>query len=236
MMRVTFALLAALFVVVVPSAGAAGDPRHGRDLFVTGCSSCHGLDARGIPGQGPDLHGAGAAAADFYLSTGRMPLDDPGAQPDRAERAYPQAQIDDIVAYIGSLGGPPVPQVDVARGSLPEGQRLFTENCAACHQVVGRGGVVTGAYVPTLLDATPRQVFEAARTGPYVMPRFSKDQLSDAELTSIARYVQYAKDPENPGGWELFDIGPVPEGMVAWLIGLLALLVVIRVIGRQEAP
>jgi quinol---cytochrome-c reductase cytochrome c subunit len=230
------ALVAIVCLAVVQSAGAAGDPDRGRELFRTGCSSCHGLDARGIHRFGPNLHGAGAAAADFYLSTGRMPLDDPGSQPDRAEPAYGRAEIDDLVAYIGSLGGLPVPQVDVARGSLPEGQRLFTENCAVCHQVVGRGGVVTGAYVPTLLEATPRQVAEAIRTGPYVMPRFGKDQLSDAQVASIARYVQYAKNPENPGGWELFDIGPVPEGMVAWLIGLLALLVVIRVIGRQEAP
>jgi ubiquinol-cytochrome c reductase cytochrome c subunit len=95
---------------------------------------------------------------------------------------------------------------------------------------------MAGAFVPTLLDATPRQVFEAARTGPYVMPRFGQAQLSDQELTSIARYVQYAKHPENPGGWALFNVGPVPEGMVAWLIGLLALLFVIRMLGRDEAP
>ena len=223
-----------LLLVTVSSAAAAGDPDRGRDLFKTGCSSCHGLDARGIHGKGPKLHGAGAAAADFYLSTGRMPLDEPRAQPDRADPAYERPEIDDLVAYVGSLGGPRVPQVDLARGNVSEGQRLFTENCAACHQVVGRGGVVTGAYVPTLLEATPRQVAEAIRIGPYVMPRFSEDQLSDAEIASIARYVEYAKDPENPGGWELFDIGPVPEGMVAWLIGLLALVVVIRVLGKRD--
>jgi ubiquinol-cytochrome c reductase cytochrome c subunit len=68
------------------------------------------------------------------------------------------------------------------------------------------------------------------------MPRFSQAQLSDRELTSIARYVQYAKHPENPGGWALFNVGPVPEGMVAWLIGLLVLLLLIRMLGRNEAP
>jgi ubiquinol-cytochrome c reductase cytochrome c subunit len=214
----------------------SGDPQRGRELYLTGCQSCHGVDARGIPGTAPSLHGAGAASADFYLSTGRMPLDDPKSQPDRTEPAYDRTSLDDLIAYVGSLGGPSIPQVEVARGSLSEGQTLFTENCAACHQVAGRGGVMTGAYVPTLLEATPRQVFEAARTGPYVMPRFSQAQLSDHELTSIARYVQYAKHPENPGGWALFNVGPVPEGMVAWLIGLLALLFVIRMLGRNEAP
>jgi ubiquinol-cytochrome c reductase cytochrome c subunit len=230
--------LAALIVMlaVASTAQAAGDPQRGRDLFSTGCASCHGLDARGIHGTAPSVHGVGALSADFYLSTGRMPLDDPKAQPDRTEPAYDRAAIDDLVAYIGSLGGPPVPQVDIARADVSEGQRLFTENCAGCHQIAGRGGVMAGAYVPTLLEATPSQVFEAARIGPYVMPRFGKDELSDSELASIARYVVYAKSPQNPGGWELFDIGPVPEGMVTWLIGLFALLLLIRALGRNEAP
>jgi ubiquinol-cytochrome c reductase cytochrome c subunit len=214
----------------------SGDPQRGRELYLTGCQSCHGFDARGIPGTAPSLHRVGAVSADFYLSTGRMPLDDPKSQPDRTEPAYDRRSLDDLIAYVGSLGGPSIPQVDVARASVSDGQRLFTENCAACHQVVGRGGVMAGAFVPTLLEATPRQVFEAARTGPYVMPRFGQAQLSDRELTSIARYVQYAKHPENPGGWALFNVGPVPEGMVAWLIGLLALLLVIRMLGRDEAP
>jgi ubiquinol-cytochrome c reductase cytochrome c subunit len=230
--RALAAVLVAL--AVASSAQAAGDPQRGRELFLTGCQTCHGVDARGIHGSGPSLHGAGAAAADFYLSTGRMPLDEPDAQPDRTEPAYDDQAIEDLVAYVGSLGGPTVPQVDLAGASVSEGQRLFTENCAACHQVAGRGGIMAGAYVPTLLKATPRQIVEAARIGPYVMPVFSEDQLSDEELASIARYVQYAKNPENPGGWELFDIGPVPEGMVAWLIGLLTLLVVIRVLGERE--
>jgi ubiquinol-cytochrome c reductase cytochrome c subunit len=214
----------------------SGDPQRGRELFLTGCQSCHGVDARGIHGTAPSLHGVGAASADFYLSTGRMPLDNPRSQPDRTEPAYDRKSIDDLVAYIGSLGGPAIPQVDVGRASLTDGQKLFTENCAACHQIVGRGGVMSGAFVPSLLEATPRQIAEAARVGPYVMPRFSEAQLSNGQLASIARYVQYAKHPENPGGWALFDVGPVPEGMVAWLIGLLALLLVIRMLGRNEAP
>src|SRR5437667_72768 len=106
------ALAIVLALVVVSTAQAAGDPRRGRDLFLTGCASCHGVDARGIDGLGPSLHGAGAAAADFFLSTGRMPLDDPGTQPDRTQPAFDRGAIDDLVAYIGSLGGgPSVPQV-----------------------------------------------------------------------------------------------------------------------------
>lgn len=227
-------LVVAILLLAPAPAGAAGDPERGRDLFLTGCQSCHGVDARGIPGRGPSLHGAGAASADFYLSTGRMPLDEPNAQPDRSEAAYGPRAIEDLVAYVGSLGGPEIPEVDISGASLSEGQKLFAENCAACHQIAGRGGVMAGAFVPTLLAATPRQIAEAARIGPYVMPKFGEAQLSDQELAAIARYVMYAKNPENPGGWALFDIGPVPEGMVAWLIGLGLLLVVIRLLGKRE--
>jgi ubiquinol-cytochrome c reductase cytochrome c subunit len=223
-----------LALALASAAHAAGDPRRGRELFVTGCQSCHGVDAKGVRGNGPSLTGVGALAADFYLSTGRMPLDEPRSQPVRTEPPFNPRAIDDLVAYVGSLGGPGVPVVDLSHASLSRGQKLFTQNCAACHQIAGRGGVMAGAFVPTLLKATPRQVYEAARIGPYVMPRFSKEQLSDDELASIARYVEYSKNPENPGGWELFDIGPVPEGMVTWLIGLLALLLVIRVLGERE--
>ena len=229
------ACLALLALACASAANAAGDPRRGRALFETGCQTCHGVDAKGVRGSGPSLVGAGAVAADFYLRTGRMPLDQPISQPVRTDPPYDTRAIDDLVAYVGSLGGPRIPRVDLSHASISRGQQLFTQNCAACHQIVARGGVMSGAFVPTLLEATPRQIYEAVRIGPYVMPKFGKEQLSDDELASIVRYVEYAKNPENPGGWELFDIGPVPEGMVAWLVGLFALVLVIRVLGQREA-
>jgi ubiquinol-cytochrome c reductase cytochrome c subunit len=224
--------LAALALVLAQPA-FAGDARHGRDLFVAGCSSCHGLDAKGVKGAGPSLEHAGAAAADFYLSTGRMPLDTTGDEPVRSKPAYTRAEIDDLVAYISSLGGPRIPSADPSRGSLSEGFHAFAEHCAGCHQIVGRGGVVTGGFSPQLLAATPRQVAEAVRIGPYLMPAFDEHQLDQHALDSIARYVQWTKHPDDRGGWGLFQIGPVPEGMVTWFIGALALLLVARAIGKR---
>jgi quinol---cytochrome-c reductase cytochrome c subunit len=46
-------------------------------------------------------------------------------------------------------------------------------------------------------------------------------------------YVEKTKDPDNEGGWDLGGIGPIPEGMVAFFIGLLALLLVSRLIGER---
>jgi ubiquinol-cytochrome c reductase cytochrome c subunit len=205
----------------------------GRRLFLEGCSSCHGLDARGIEGTAPSLRGAGAAAADFYLSTGRMPLDKPGDEPIRSTPRYPQDEIDAIVAYVGSFGGPPVPNVRPERGDISEGFEAFTEHCAGCHQAVAKGGVVTGAFAPDLGEASPTQVGEAVRVGPYIMPLFGHEQIDDRTLDSIARYVELTKDPVDEGGWGIGNIGPVPEGMIAWLLALAALLLVARLIGER---
>ena len=213
--------------------GGSGDATHGRTLFVESCSSCHGLDAGGVSGRGPSLHGVGARAADFYLSTGRMPLDDPGDQPFRHDPAFKRSDIDDLVAYVASLGGPPIPPADPARGSISEGFRAFSEHCAGCHQIAAEGGITTGARVPGLQDATPTQVAEAVRIGPYVMPKFSEAQLDQHEVDSLAKYIEYTRSPRDEGGWGIGHIGPIPEGMVAWLLGLVSLILVIRVIGER---
>jgi quinol---cytochrome-c reductase cytochrome c subunit len=230
---VTRAAALALLLLLLPCSAAA-EPS-GRQLFLDGCSSCHGLDARGISQTAPDLHGAGAASADFYLRTGRMPLDVPtGEQPLRGKPAYNERDIRALVAYIGSLGGPSVPKVHPEQGDLSEGQHAYTTYCAGCHQIMGEGGVVTGAVPPDLKDATPTQVAEAVRVGPYVMPAFSTREIDRQTLNSIALYVQQVvQRPPDRGGWGIGHIGPIPEGMVAWLIAGTALLLVARVIGER---
>lgn len=218
----------------MPAAPAAGEDV-GPQLFAESCSSCHGFDARGIEDRGPSLRGTGAAATDFYLSTGRMPLGDPGDQPLRNPPAFDDAEIDALVSYVGSFGGPEVPSVDPAAGSVSEGQQLFTSSCSGCHAITGEGGVAVGAYAPDLHESTPTQIAEAIRVGPYVMPRFGRRQLSDAEVDSIARYVdEVVDDPDDRGGWGIGHIGPVPEGMVAWLLAAVALVLVARVIGERN--
>jgi ubiquinol-cytochrome c reductase cytochrome c subunit len=210
----------------------------GRALFEEGCSSCHGFDARGIPGQGPSLRGAGAGATDFYLTTGRMPLSYPGEEPLRSKPRYTDRQIAALVAYVGSFGGPPIPKVHPEGASLSRGQELFASNCAGCHAISGAGGVATGAAAPPLWEATSTQVAEAVRTGPYLMPRFGRKDIDRADLDALAAYVAYAQHPDNAGGWSIGRIGPVPEGMVAWLLAGVALLCVARIIGerRKEGP
>jgi ubiquinol-cytochrome c reductase cytochrome c subunit len=136
------------------------------------------------------------------------------------------------VHYVGSFGGPPIPQVHPERGSLAVGREAFTENCAGCHQVVAEGGIAGEGVVPDLKKSKPIDVAEAVGVGPYVMPRFTKD-LDQHQIDSIARYVNYAKKPDDRGGFGLGHIGPIPEGMVAWLLAGAVLLLVIRLIGER---
>jgi ubiquinol-cytochrome c reductase cytochrome c subunit len=242
-MRIAAVLVCAMLALAA-RASAAPDAK---SLYAGACASCHGGNlegnlshgspaegARGVPGAGPPLRGVGALAADFYLRTGYMPLSDPRAQPRRRESPFAPKQLDALIAYVGSFGGPGVPRPHPERGSLSDGLRLFTENCAGCHQIVGRGGVVTDAVAPTLEHATATQIAEAVRIGPYVMPSFSQTQVSDRELDSIIRYVRYARHPDDRGGWAIGNIGPIPEGMVAWLIAGAALIAVTLVIGSRR--
>jgi ubiquinol-cytochrome c reductase cytochrome c subunit len=221
-----------------PSAPAAATLARGRALFVSSCSACHGMGAGGISGRGPSLRGVGALAADFYLQTGRMPLPSPRAQPLRTRPAFAPTQIADLIAYVGSFGGPAIPTVQPAAGSLQRGYGLFALDCAGCHTIQAQGGIVTGAVVPSLEPATPRQIAEAIRVGPYVMPRFGAAELSASDVNSIARYVQSTKAPQDSGGWGLGRVGPIPEGMVAWLLAGAALLLIARLLGERtgDAP
>jgi ubiquinol-cytochrome c reductase cytochrome c subunit len=233
--------------IVRPGDERGLSPRElGAQLYAGNCVSCHGVDGRGvvagsasrgagdIAGQGPSLRGVGALAADFYLRTGYMPLGSPDEQPERSRPLLTDREIRALVAYVASLGrGPAIPRPEPAKGSLSDGLELFTEHCAGCHQVVGQGGFVTGARVPPLEDVTARQVAQAVRIGPYLMPKFSEKDITDAELNSIVRYVLHNKHPTDRGGWGIGNLGPFPEGMVTWLLAAVVLVMTCMVIGTR---
>ena len=227
---------------IVPTGGEPGASTRalGEQLFAANCVRCHGIGGRGITRsgdsalRGPSLRGVGALAPDFYLRAGYMPLADATDEPVRARPRFDEREIRGIVQYVASLGrGPAVPTPRPRDGSVADGRALFIEHCSGCHQAVAEGGVMPGAKAPQLKQATPRQIAEAVRIGPYVMPKFSTKDISDAQLNSIIAYVEYAKDPRDEGGWGISHLGPFPEGMIAWLLAIPALLLICRAIGRR---
>ena len=241
-MRRLFVLGLAALVIVPAARAQTGDVTRGRHLYGPYCIACHGANGMGVIGsrsegqkrEGPPLAGVGALAADFYLRTGYMPLHEVGKEPRRSRVLFSEDEIRALVAYVASLGhGPPVPKPRPERGSISEGLKLFTDHCAGCHQIVAQGGFLTGGVAPPLDRATPTQVAEAIRIGPYLMPRFSPRQITPAQVNSIVRYVEYAKNPDDRGGWAIGHIGPIPEGFVTWFIGMTALVAVCMVIGKR---
>ena len=210
--------------------------RLGRALFLAGCSSCHGLSAQG-GNQAPSLIGVGGAAVDFQLTTGRMPLAKPQAQAERHKPKYTQTQIDQIVAYVSSLApGPAKPDAATVenQANIALGGALFRTNCASCHQAIGQGGALSyGKHGPNLGEATPVQIAEAIRTGPESMPVFGDGQLNQQQVASIIKYVTYVTNPKDPGGAAIGHYGPVPEGLVAIVIGLGGLVIATLWIGSR---
>jgi ubiquinol-cytochrome c reductase cytochrome c subunit len=231
-MRAGLKLLIAVAVLLMLPAGAAANDRRGAALYAANCAKCHGLNGQGIHEHGPPLRNAGARAADFYLRTGYMPLANPHDQPTRTRVIFTERELRALVGYVASLGhGPPIPTP--RRGSISAGQRLFTEHCAGCHQALAQGGYVTGARVPPLTDATDRQIAEAVRIGPYLMPRFSTKAISPKQLDDIVAYVDYTKHPDDRGGWAIGHLGPWPEGAVTWLLAAAALVGICTLLGRR---
>jgi ubiquinol-cytochrome c reductase cytochrome c subunit len=204
----------------------------GQKLYSVGCASCHGAGGQGSS-DGPSLVGVGAAAVDFQVGTGRMPAQQPGSQIPRKKVIYTQAEIDQMAAYIASLGaGPVIPtknQVSPEGADIAKGGELFRTNCAQCHNFTGKGGALThGKYAPSLEGVDPKHIYEAMQTGPQNMPSFPDTTLTEKNKQDIIAYLDAVNgdDTESPGGLELGGLGPVSEGLFGWVFGLGTLVAV----------
>jgi ubiquinol-cytochrome c reductase cytochrome c subunit len=233
-------------IVHPPNEASKAPLELGSELYAANCASCHGIDGSGvstsnpihgagdIEGAGPTLQGVGALAPDFYLRTGRMPISHPGEEPERSRPDFNEREINALTQYVASLGkGPAIPHPQPNTGDVSRGMELFTDHCAGCHQIVGQGGYVTNARVPVLQHASATQIAEAVRIGPYLMPSFPHSQINDRQLNSIIAYVEASKHPTDPGGLGIGHIGPVPEGIVAWLLAGVVLVGVCLLIGER---
>ena len=233
-MLMIFALLAIGTTFSVASATTSAETKtvdrsvlieEGRQIFLKGCSSCHGLNAEG--GQiAPSLIGVGAASVDFQVGTGRMPMADMSTQAMRKPPVYNAEQTAQLAAYVASLApGPDVPndsQLNYERdGNTAQGGELFRNNCAMCHNFAGQGGALTqGKYAPTLMGVDPKYIYEAMITGPQSMPVFSDKTITPAEKVSLIKWIKAAEKEPNLGGASLGRVGPVTEGLLGWVLGL----------------
>jgi ubiquinol-cytochrome c reductase cytochrome c subunit len=234
--------------VATAQEGDAALIAQGQELYNNACITCHGSNLQGVPDRGPSLIGVGDAAVYFQVSTGRMPLARQEAQAQRKPVA-PQfdphteegaANIDALGAFVQANGGGPTrPSADGAalHGSDPaRGGELFRLNCASCHNFTGRGGALSsGKYAPSLDPATEMDIYTAMLTGPQNMPKFSDRQLAPEEKEDIIAYVKSVTNGNNnPGGNPLGGIGPVSEGLVAFIVGIAAMVGVAMWLGAKS--
>ena len=241
MLALAVALLSAgaLYVVFAPQAQTARaqeDPalvRQGEQLYNNACISCHGMNLQGVNARGPSLIGVGEAAVYFQVSTGRMPASRQEAQiAEKPVRFTPQ-EIDALGAFVqANGGGPMVPKDSLAGGDVARGGDLFRLNCASCHNFTGRGiALSSGKYAPAIQGVNAQQIYSAMTTGPQSMPRFSDRQLTPQDKKDIIAYLE--SDRNNPGGYSLGGFGPVPEGLISWIVGITALVGVTLWIGSK---
>jgi ubiquinol-cytochrome c reductase cytochrome c subunit len=239
-LTLALAFAGALYTALIsPSASAdagssslAQQVQQGKLLYINTCSACHGMHVEGTS-NGPSLIGTGAASVDFQMSTGRMPAQQPGpqiqAKPGNAYDQFNQQQIDEIAAYIQSLGGgPAIPaasQYATESNLVALGGVLFRTNCTQCHNFAGQGGALTnGAYAPALVQTAPINIYEAMLSGPQNMPIFNDNVLSPLDKQAIISYIVADRNEPNPGGTGLGRLGPTSEGLFLWTAVLAILL------------
>ncbi len=221
----TFSVASATTSAETTSADRSVQIEEGRQIFLKGCSSCHGLNAEGAQ-IAPSLIGVGAASVDFQVGTGRMPMADMSTQAMRKDPLYNAEETAALAAYVASLApGPAIPgesELNFERdGSTAEGGELFRNNCAMCHNFAGQGGALTqGKYAPTLMGVEPKHIYEAMVTGPQSMPVFSDKTITPEEKLSIIKWIKSAENEPNLGGASLGRVGPVTEGLLGWVLGL----------------
>jgi cytochrome c oxidase cbb3-type subunit 3 len=127
-----------------------GDPEliaKGKPLFVTYCSTCHGVDLRGGVTGGPNLLRSPVVLMD---QQGELIL--PIVHGARAERGMPalplpEADVKAIAEYIHSVlaaarpqGAPPeseTPPPNALVGDATAGQAYFAAKCSSCHSPTG---------------------------------------------------------------------------------------------------
>jgi cytochrome c oxidase cbb3-type subunit 3 len=122
----------------------------GKTMFRENCAACHGTGAEGRPGY-PNLNDDdwlwGGDVDSIYrtIRTGIRSTheDTRDSQMPAFGETLKKEEIDQLADYVLSLSGK-------AQGS-PQGQALFTQNCASCHGASGHGGRDVGA--PNLADA-----------------------------------------------------------------------------------
>jgi len=121
---------------------------------------------------------------------------------------------------------------EVPEGEPARGRAVFAANCAQCHGSTGAGGVAgAGAWTPPVTDYDAVTIAEAIRVGPFEMPRFGQEQISDQEVGDVAAFLEHVgAESGTPLG--LLELNPVYASGFAFLFAVLILISALWIAGR----
>ncbi len=100
-----------------------------------------------------------------------------------------------VVLGIGALAAPAM------AAEQPDGQTLYKQRCAMCHQTIGMGvailsrrpGDTSKGVLEQRADLSAAFVEAVVRSGIANMPRIARGEVSDPELAAIANYLSRDK-------------------------------------------
>lgn len=171
-----------------------------------------------------------------------MPLAMPGVQAVQGIKGaeFNDEQISQLAAFVASLGpGPAIPtpaEYNYANADAAHGGELFRVNCAMCHNFAGSGGALTrGKFAPSLSTVSAKHIVEAMNTGPQSMPVFNDTNIDTQNKQDIIAYLKEIQTQPSPGGLRLGSMGPVSEGLFAWIFGLAILIGAAVWLGSKSA-
>ena len=159
----------------------------GQRLFANNCAVCHGADGGGALGfpnltDNDWLYGGAPAQIKATLIHGRQ-----AAMP-AWQGVIGEKGIAEVTEYVLSLSGR-----DYDQSQYAAGQKIYAQNCAACHGKDAKGQLAVGAPNLTddiwLYDGSPAGIRQSLRLGRNGVMPAQKDRLREDKIHILTAYV-----------------------------------------------
>lgn len=199
------------FLTFVKTLDPPGDPVRGRAVLAERrCLECH-MD--GKPSRLPQLVEWATSSNPIHWAH-RMWAAAPRMQDEMRRRGIPwpvleQNDLADIIAYVRTVGRPSEPEVFLRPGSARRGEAsFFSEGCAKCHLIEGRGGGridLTNADLPRTLSGVAARLWNSyprmsSAAGAASIPTLSPQKMADiAAFLFAVRYYSGTGDAARGG-------------------------------------